>query len=437
MNDDVASLKEAVPPEALREDLDFLLSAIEEGHPDPYAHVSRAELAGAFRSTSSAIAAPMSPADFYRLLAPLVASLRNAHTHVSRPACFDAHVAGGGAVFPLALEYDGVQPVVVESFGPEPLPAGAAVLAIDGLDATAIIDRFARYLPREGLPSNPWMIAREDWLWWWLWLEFGSQGQLELRLETPDGTISDHSVSAVPQSGFRGGPPRRPDYGYRPIPEWGAGLIECRLFRDCAELGPFLKAAFADITSRNLAGLILDLRRCRGGLSTGADALLGYLTDRPYRQFQEIRTRVSEESRAVSRELPPGTATGDVMVTECPFLCPPATQRRFTGQVCVLIAPTTFSTGVSVAWTAKRTAAAVLIGQEAGDRTACAGGSCPVSLPHSRLQVNVATQYVVCDGASAQGQALRPDYEVRQLREDTARGVDTVIRFALELLRRP
>ncbi len=57
------------------------------------------------------------------------------------------------------------------------------------------------------------------------------------------------------------------------------------------------------------------------------------------------------------------------------------------------------------------------------------------TLPDSRLTLAVPTDHSVAIGGKADGKGVAPDHEVKQTPEDTAKGIDTVLQFTLDLIR--
>jgi hypothetical protein len=424
-----------VAPDKLKEDLDFLLNTVDEVHPDMYAYVSEEEFARERHALYSRLAPALWPPEFYKLVAPLLASLKSGHTWIARPAEFDRHLEQGGAVFPLSLYWDGRDTILSRNYGSEELPSGGTVLQINGEDAQKVMGRFARYLPSSGRSANPWMIAREEWLWCWLWLECGAERPLKLRIRAIDGEVGDYDVKPVPVAAMSvGSPHRRPDYAYRRIPEYNVGVIECNFFTDPERFERFLNETFAEVRKRNLANLIIDLRKCRGGINTASEALFSYFRARPFKLKEKIASKVSSQLQAEGRWFPPDLQPGDVSVHLAGTVEPGENPLRFGGGVFVLIGPLTFSEGSTFAHGIRHYRIGTLVGEEALEHMSGYGGPYSCSLPNSGLQAAIASQHTVNTGASVGDEGAVPDYEVKQKPEDTARGADTVLQFTLDLI---
>jgi C-terminal processing protease CtpA/Prc len=203
----------------------------------------------------------------------------------------------------------------------------------------------------------------------------------------------------------------------------------------------FLKEAFQKIQNSDTANLIIDIRENPGGSDLNANVLLEYLTAKPYRQFEEARIKISSQDekgiaplRQQNPELFEGKKVGDIITLELPLKTPPDNPIRFTGQTFLLIGLRSFSTSTSFAATIKRFDIGKLIGEETGDPTILYGNIVNVPLPNSALTAAIAGRAFVLAGGRPDGRGVLPDYEVKQKPEDTAKGIDTVLQFTLNLI---
>ena len=55
-------------------------------------------------------------------------------------------------------------------------------------------------------------------------------------------------------------------------------------------------------------------------------------------------------------------------------------------------------------------------------------------LPNSQVEAGVASKLLICACGKPDGRGVIPDYEVKQKPEDTAKGIDTVLQFTLNLI---
>lgn len=74
-----------IPPDKLKEDLDFLFKTIEEVHPNMYAYTSKEEFVPLRKQLYKSINQPINRLEFYKLVAPVVASFKSGHTYMPPP----------------------------------------------------------------------------------------------------------------------------------------------------------------------------------------------------------------------------------------------------------------------------------------------------------------------------------------------------------------
>jgi len=150
-----------------------------------------------------------------------------------------------------------------------------------------------------------------------------------------------------------------------------------------------------------------------------------------------ICTQTRERIASLRREFPDeftNAKNGDIISIELPVQPPADNPFRFTGRTFVLISARSFSASTVFASIVKCATIATLIGQETGDPTTLYADSIEFQLPHSTLQAWVASKLLVCAGGKPDGRGVTPDYEVKQKPEDTAKSIDTVMQFTLDLI---
>ncbi|MDH6254287.1 C-terminal processing protease CtpA/Prc [Chryseobacterium sp. H1D6B] len=74
-----------IPPEKLKEDIDYAYSKLKEMHPHLYWYISKEELDYKFDSVKSSIDKPLTPLEFYFKLQPVIASIREGHLSLKMP----------------------------------------------------------------------------------------------------------------------------------------------------------------------------------------------------------------------------------------------------------------------------------------------------------------------------------------------------------------
>lgn len=74
-----AQLEILIPPEKLKEDVDFAHRKLQQLHPNLYWYISKEKLDFKFDSLKTTLNQPLKPNDFYQKLAPLISDIREGH----------------------------------------------------------------------------------------------------------------------------------------------------------------------------------------------------------------------------------------------------------------------------------------------------------------------------------------------------------------------
>jgi hypothetical protein len=406
--------EKAIPPAALRQDLQTLVSTIERVHPDMYAYTTKEAFAARRAEVLRRIDRPMTSLEFFKLAAPLVTALRSGHTYMVIPG-WTEHLQTDGRFHPFDVYWHGDEVILAHYYGEQSLPLGGTILSINARSATALLLDLSGYFPAEGEETNRFELERPGLLHETLWSEFQTA---ELRLEIRDleGRIHKYVIR----------PSKLKELVREKIPHHDQGLFSCRYvselhaavlgiesfsLKDRAEFNAFLDRSFSEIQTREVTSLIIDLRDNPGGARFGVDALLSHLTDRQV----VLQPGESPLAEAISK-LKSHKAT------------------PFRGRVVVLIGKRTTSAAMGCAAAIQHHGLGVLVGEETADRLHFFGEGRRFTLPQSGLTYVVASDRTIVIGGKGRSGGLKPDYEVKQRPQDTARGADTVLDFTFKLI---
>jgi len=441
-----------IPPQELKEDLDFLFDKIAEIHPNMYAFTSEEEFAKIRDALYARIDKPMSRRDFYRHVSPVVASLKTGHTFVVPPfkqfkSCLGSE---GEKTFPFKALCDGKNVIILlKDHGMDDLPTGGTIVSINDRDVGEVVSTIARWSGADGEDNRLAELERDLVLQTFLWVEFEAPAVLNVRVRDAKGEVASCKIEATSseEPAATGQHQSKKPCSYRFIETDDTGVITMDSFWDMEESSEFFEKTFSHLRRKKIPNLIIDLRNCPGGSSTIGDVLLAYISDKPFLQMHRMDTKLSPEVyRRYGQDLK--SCLGDRNVVEGRtvslrfnergdfFRQPVESARRYRGRVFVLINRGSFSSSSSFASAVKYYGMGVLVGEETGGPTACYGDCIMNSLPHSGIEFSTPCKYFVQAGGKDDGRGVMPDHEVRQSPEDLAKGVDTVLEYTLDLIRR-
>lgn len=443
-----------IEPDKLKEDVDFLFKTIEEVHPNMYAYTSKEEFDPLCEKLYESIDHPMNSLEFYKLAAPVVAALKSGHTSLQPHNLqeFLRYYKGGGHVFPLELRWDGPTAIVSKNYSSSSLPLNGQIMTINGRSALEMFANFSRLFAAEYIHPYPGKYKNNPHLLrFLLFLEYGRSESWDLKIRSNDGKVNNYTIESVAATEIIGQEAKDNDlaskFSYHHFPDHNAVLLEIKSFGgwggDLREFEKILRENFQEIRKQKVANLIIDIRNNEGGDDRLVHRLMEYLTGKPYRLYEKSEIKISAQSRAsieqIRRQVPDKFANkkeGDIVTLEMLLRTLPANPIRFTGRVFVLIGSRTWSASTVFASAVKYFHVGTLVGEETPDPPTLYGSCIMLKMPNSQLQFTVASKLLVCAGGKPDGRGVLPDYEVKQKPEDTAKDVDTVLQFTLDLIKK-
>jgi len=472
------------PPDKLKSDLNFLLRTLEDVHPDLYRYRSRPEIYEMKQRIEKSLTEPLTRLDFYRRVAPLVSAFGDGHTSITYPVEeLNEYLGRGGRLFPLETRIvgDSNRLFVAFDYNGE-IPPGSEIVGLNGLSTSKLISELANYVSGEKLSYRLGLVNTN--LRALLWFIYGAE-DFKLKYVSPSGETLEKQINGLTRDELtrraieiqktradkqrpqqeepKPEAPSRskiqfPYYNYISRPDLKTAIIDFRSFQDPKTFEAFLQQAFTDLKERGIGKLIIDIRQNGGGNSALGDALLGYLTDKPWRQFSKVELKVSKQIKDYYRDPLPvlkrlypqsyeavyqsskdwyrstyveisSTPDGQLFTSYPEERRPAENPLRFQGQVYVLIGQRTFSSAVNLAATIKDYKLGTLVGEETGGLATQFGDIYSFWLPNTGLQLGVSHKKFYRPSGRDNGRGVLPDIEVKTTTEDLLKGKDPVMDY--------
>ena len=457
----------AVPVEALREDLEVLWAVLEEGHGGLDRYTPADELRKRFDEAAKGMSGPLTELEFYRRLLPLVAAVKDGHTHLALSPGAAAHLDSRPVHFPFGLRFLGDRAYVLRDLSPEEgIEAGAELLAIDGLPMTKLLAELLALVPSDaGIRTaklrrleHPAVFGRL------LALRSGRRESFRVRFRPPGGgEIVDMTVPGIAAGDLdRALRERYPDAAARrPTYELdfrgATAVLTVRAFGDDPDrtrprFPEFLEAAFRSFAEKGTRGLVIDLRGNGGGHDEYGKFLFAHVMDRPFLYYWALETkkdrydlfRHTEETAAAADELAAPlrkNARGwfDVLGHPNRGLQTPR-QPGFSGRVAILVDGGSFSATGETTSAFHYHKKAVFFGEEcgAGYYGNTSGFMVTATLPNTGLRVRVPlVLYTMAVDGYPKDRGIVPDFPVAPTIGDLLAGRDPVMERALRYLDKP
>ncbi len=370
----------SIPPDKLKEDLDFLFKTIEEVHPNMYAYISEEKYTAVRHELYQRFDHAMSVSEFYLYVRAAVVCLKESHTRVERPSNF-------------------VMPPITESMR----ELGGRLKEILKDDEGPKTD--AQYVPapRKKEYTGPYsyhffpdhdtclMVINSFGM-------PGEVGQYARKFQETFKAIREKRVTrlVIDLRENRGGCGLAGDELLK--------YLANKPFRQIERIEQRIVPAFFELCEQyglNINKIMAD--------EYGIDL---------------------EDLKSKGNYKPGAMVTGQGQ-----FKNPYGPSDRFKGSIYLLIAEPTFSSGSNFAAAVKYFTTATLVGQETSGKKDHYGQVVPIQLPNSGLNGQVSTAHLVSAGSTKDRGGVKPDYQVTQKPEDTEKGVDTVLEFTLNLIR--
>lgn len=445
----------------LKEDLNLLVTNIEQVHPDPFYNVNEKVFRDEVNKVENSISVPMNRFEFYKKIAPLVALFKNGHTSVMPP--FDEwnyFVNHNGRYFPFVINHDSLNGVSVrkELDSAQLLKPGTRILRINHLAADSLFSVFKTNAggERDIFVEN---ITRNRFQYF-LWM-YGIYSPYNISCIAPNSTdtetvivegktyVSDTSISEKNMNEV--------PYAFKFLPD-SIGYIDYRSMYD-EKSNPFegfLNKVFTELKTKPAKGLIIDLRRNGGGNSYYGEILLSYITGKPYKMADKKIWKVSAQYRSYMRSritwwlrwvsYPPAiwlmglffdearmftASDGEPVELRGDITEPEKNPLRYNGKVCFLIGSGTYSSAMMLANAVGDFKLATLIGEETAGIPNDFGEVYPFQLPNTKLQIYIPSAlFVRANGNVSDKRGVLPDIEVKQNSGDTDKKIDTVLEAA-------
>lgn len=433
-------------PAECQADIAFAFAALEDIHPNAYARVKQAVIAKERAKLEASLTSPLTREQFYRRLAPVLARLRDGHTWVNFPAqSWRTYRASGGLIFPLDITVRDNRIFVETNYSENAdFAPGAEIRSINGKPAAKILEDLLELESSELLPAR-WKGV-SDWFAPHLWLVYGMTGPFLVEYVAAfGGPVRMVALTGLPAPTLEAkrNTRARPEfYTYRTLPN-RIGLIEYNRCQDPERFAAFLQTTFAQIQRDNVHSLIIDVRKNPGGVGGLNEIFCSYFTEKPYRIFGKGETKISDRIRQMQGrdrfvlqfgERAWGMPNGALLSEEVRYFPVVPNPLRFSGPVYVLIGPGTFSNGMAFASAVKDCKLGTLIGEETGGLGSAYGDYVTLTLPNSGLSLNISTKHIYRPSGADDGRGILPDREVKQKREDTLAGRDTVLEYTRALV---
>jgi hypothetical protein len=399
----------------LKADFQQMKDAVEDMHPALYDFTEKSTFDSLFDSKFASIDRPLSAQEFYRILAPLVATIGCGHSTLDMPEYFWINAPQN--MFPLKLWFARNKVYVHQNYGDNPdIHAGNEIISINGMPMNIVFQTLMSNIPADGYNSSyrTYLLNNRFASISALHYGFPEEFRVTYRLS---GETKPRQTVLQPVS-------LRTIYQYIPwksklhfqlLEKKQTAVITINNFSYYHEQDKFyqyIDDAFAKIDELNIKNLILDLRDNDGGDPFCAAHLFSYLARESVPYFAEPFGKYIELAKPI-----------------------PLQENRFEGNLFILINGKCFSTTGHLCVLLKYHNIGTFIGNETGGTFTCNDAKVRISLQNSRLRAKVAREiFAVAVKDLPKDRGILPHYQVEPTITDLLVDRDTIKEYTLRMI---
>jgi len=398
--------------EQLQTDFAQMRRALESNHPDRLRYESAEALAGLFDAAYASLQDDMTEAQFYRVIAPLVARYHCGHTQIRPSPGFTV-----GPVMPLGIYQVNGKAYVDADYGSDTaIPPGCEVFSINGEPVAQVIERMKTGISSDALNASAKIhrLNRDFYLYYYYF--WGETPRFDLVVKDPaGGNESTLQVNAKPFAQVNGAANARfPWDGRLSLAISGNRAVltvPSFAISQNSDYRTFFENSFRQMNERGITHLVIDIRNNGGGDPEMSAALISHLVDRPFNYFKT------------------GLGYPHLFAETAPH------PVHFGGSVHVLIDGGCFSTSGHFCSLVKHHGLAAFVGETGGGTFRCHDNSVDFVLIHTGIRLHVArTTYETAVPDQDVSAGFPPDFRVVPAINDILSKSDPQMAFAVGLI---
>jgi hypothetical protein len=459
--------------EQQKEDFKIFKGSLQEGHSGLYYFIDQTTFDGKCDSIQKTFQENETLENYYLKLRFLITLLNHGHTRLNPPTKGNVNykmaiLDSTKLYLPFEFIIINNQLIIKEDCSNEQLfPKYAVVKSINGVKSKDLITKMLAYIPADGINQTFKYYNLYNYYYFHhlFNLFYPDKKGISIVLESDKRNYVDYYIELLKprtiennyfkknkksissydkQLGYHTDLPKKT--AYLRVSSFYKGLIE----NFGQKYEPFLDSAFADIKTKKLENLILDLRDNEGGGDDYDKILVRYLSVKPTkqaksfapsRQFNFIKYAINVPEDLKNFIANPNAFLKDETSLELKASEPqnfPIPSNNFTGKIVILTNGGSFSAStfvVSVLYEERKNTNRKIffVGEENGGdiycNTLCAGLSYNIKLPNSAIVVDMP---LICFDELKKDYPKKrlPDYEVFPTIKDLKNNKDTVLDFA-------
>ena len=495
-----AKIRAKHAPQQLKKDLEIVQNALENNHPGVYWYISKKDLDFKFDSLKKSLNDSLTPIQFYRELAPVIAAIKCGHTKLFYPGIelnkFQKDSIKKAGLKPLSQLFYFVDNnrLFIKAVSDKSLVEtikGSEILAIDGKPVSEIIKKTQSLYSSDGYNKTFYNQVLDKSFDAYYYVSYGRSDSSKLTLKKADSTFI-YTIKTLKSSNEEKKLLTPEEIGnkkiadkqalklklknlYKGVDDFGQPLLDLKfdsVLKSTAimtvksfsfnksNFRKFFKESFKDLKDKNTQHLILDLRNNGGGNLMYCNRLFRYLYNQPHKfngkaymnhnylhqiKYEEISV-VVKAAKIITYPLSLITnllLTHKDSIGRYGYL--PTTKFKkplenvFSNDLVILINGYSFSATSLLAANLKEVDRGVFVGEETGGGyNQCTAGTIPyVNLPNTGLKFRLPLRVIqITEKRKLYGRGVFPRYEVKENFEDVLNKKDLILEKGKEVIKK-
>jgi len=334
------------------------------------------------------------------------------------------YMLSGGLSFPFSVKLRGNSIFISEYYGEDSLlfKGGEEIVQINALSSSALLDEMRKLVGGNSVSVQNKTIEMNFRTY--LWMISSYENDYELTLRNGSNQPLKVFVKGITNEQFVKNRKRYPSVQQEQFSlstDMGkqTAVLTLRSFADLNSFCVFADSAFRVIADNNTANLIIDIRGNSGGRSIVVDSLMNFLTGKPYAQYREINTRISQDLKTYYKEKYPekfeeikDRAINEQFISSGRTMKPLHQKFRYEGKLFLLTDNLTFSAAATFAGLFQKLKLGIIIGEETGGTIGYYGDYWFNTMPESRLEFYISPKQFVQSGGTDLDKGVFPDFSV-------------------------
>lgn len=453
----------------LKEDLSVLKDSLEIIHPALYRYHKKKDFDAAFTLAGQQVNRPLTQAEFYGILAPVIGMVGDIHTTIELPDESFNYLATKTELFPFDVRIVNKNIYIASNNSSDTsIPVGSRIIKINEQPADELLHKLGSSFSDEGTNETLQLKKVEQRFAFQYYLCYGYSKDFKLEYSTGDGPSQIKNISAQPfsvikesrvrnQAAFPKLKPLFPQPPYLTLSidkEKNIAILTIKWFQNDVlesnneKFKPFIDDAFNKMRSENIGNLIIDIRNNGGGESENAGYLYSYIANKPFRFLyaMEVNKKIYEDDIKRGIKYMPVKSAGKYQTSDSTtgnaqfygFNLQQPRPGNFSGNVYLLIDGLTTSAAPQFASLVRLYQRGLLIGEPApGSLYGGSGrGYSYFYLPNSGLLTMISQYrlYMASPGNKNKDTFIIPDYRLKRSLSDVLNGIDRELEFAIKLI---